>query len=459
MDKENSEEVWEKKIVKRGNQFCIIHGKGKDKGKVIKGSCHTSYKQTLAQHNAIMRSEALRKKELDYNTTTLSNEELYNDAITFIKIYHDILYNVPANFSLNEIMDCAACTLSEIASRKNEGFCEYQFNPQSYPENSISRGFWNEVKQYLSNGEIAQLMMNEEAYTQLEKETYNRRGLVHEKSTELCEETYKILIKTGEFENIPLPKKYYSSPSSGTYIVQIHVIGITQQEHDDYEAGKIPLWKSFVGHSIHVDWRGKFEGRKELFQILIVESSIDAYLRVLQGEKDKKTNNIAKGLMIVKDEKIDSATRKKAKKEMILNPTNAKKIEKFLIKNKSFFIEPNNPGATKDTYGYLGCIGYGDVKTGILREDYFELFCTSASDLPTKNKSIFDGRWIWKAFKKPRYLWWCWEAASNSNAGNSWIECDRGNYALKPAEEVTRFSKEEYSEYKSRSDACEEAKR
>lgn len=454
MDVEKAEEVREKKVVKRGSQWCIIHGSGKDKGKILPGSCFASRVQCLKMHAAIMRSEALRKKELDYDATTFSNKELYDDAITFIKMYHDILYDVPSLFSLDEIIDCAACILSEIASRKNEDFCDYGFNPQSYPENSISRGFWNEIKPYLSNGEIAQLMMNEESYTQLEKEAYKRKGLVLEKSTELCDEAYKALIKTGEFENKPLPSKYYSSPSSGTYIVQVHVIGITQQEHDDYEAGKIPLWKSFVGHSIHVDWRGKFEGLEKLLQIVIVESSIDAYLRVLQGEKDKKINNVAKGLLVVKDEKIDFTAYEKATKEMVLNPTNAKKIAKFIIENKSFFIEPNNPGATKDTYGYLGCVGYGDVKTGILREDYFELFCVSSSGLPTKNKSIFNGRWIWKAFENPRYLWWCWEAATNPNAGNSWLGCDQGDYQLKSAEEVTKFSKEEYSEYKSRQEVC-----
>lgn len=457
MSEEKLEESWEKKVVKRGNEWCIIHGgKGKDKGKILKGSCKRQKYLVERQHRAILRSESLRKKELNYNATTLSNENLYDDAKTFIQIYHDLLYSIPSSYTQEDLVDTAACTLSEIAKRKNEDFCDYMFNPQSYPENSISRGFWNKVKQYLSNGEIAQLMMNEEAYTRLEKEAYRRKGLVLEKITELCDAKYKALIKTGEFENEPLPSKYYRSPSSGTYIAQIHVIGITQQEHEDYEAGKIPLWKSFVGHSIHVDWRGSFEGQKKLLQMVIVESSIDAYLRVLQGEKDKKTNNVAKGLMIVKDEKIDFTAYEKGKKEMILNPTNAKKIAKFVIENKSFFIEPNNPGATKDTYGYLGCIGYGDVKTGILREDYFELFCVSSLGLPTKNQSLFDGRWIWKAFENPRYLWWCWEAVSNPNPGNSWLGCDQGNYTLKSAENVTRFGKEEYSEYKSRLEACNE---
>jgi hypothetical protein len=454
MSEEKGEEIREKKVVKRGNEWCVVHCSETKKDQIIK--CFSTKTEAVQMHKAIERSQALRKKELDYDATVLSNEELYGDAITFIGIYHDLLYDVSSVYSRDEIMDCAACALSEIAIRKNEGFCDYQFDPQSYPENSISRGFWNGVKQNLSNGEIAQLMMNEEAYTQLEKEAYNRKGLVLEKSTELCDEEYKALLKTGEFENKPLPPKYYKSPSKGVYVAQVHVIGITQEEHDDYEAGKIPLWKSFVGHSIHVDWRGSFEGREKMLQIVIVESSIDAYLRVLRGEKDKKINNVAKGLMLVEDEKIDFSAYVKAKKEMILNPTNAKKIAKFVIENKSFFIEPNNPGSTKDAYGYLGCIGYGDVKTGILREDYFELFCVSSSGLPTKNQAIFNGRWIWKAFKKPRYLWWCWEAATNPNSGNSWLGCDQGNYILESAEDITRFGKEEYPEYKLRLEACNE---
>ncbi|MCK5345029.1 MAG: hypothetical protein KAR20_16580, partial [Candidatus Heimdallarchaeota archaeon] len=345
----------EKKVVKRGNEWCVVHCSERKKDQIIK--CFPTKKEADQMHKAIQRSQALRKKEIDYDSTTLLNKELYDDAITFITLYHEVLCEIPSLYSRDEIIDCAVCTLSEIARRKHEGFCDYQFDPQLYPEQSPSRGFWNEVKQYLSNGEIAQLMMNEESYTQLEKEAYNRKGLVLEKSTVLCDDKYKALIKTGEFENKPLPKKYYSSPSSGTYLAQIHVIGITQQEHDDYEAGKIPLWKSFVGHSMHVDWRGSFEGQEKLLKIVILESSIDAYLRVLQGEKDKKTNNVAKGLMVIKDEKIDFTVYEKTKKEMILNPTNAKKIAKFVIENKSFFIEPNNPGATKDTYGYLGCIG------------------------------------------------------------------------------------------------------
>lgn len=453
MIKEKPEEIREKKIVKHGTFWCIQHTKGPDKGKIMKGSCKTSKEAVSRQHRSIMRNEALRKKEFKYDAAILTNEELFDDAKYFIGMAYDIINFKPSPYIFGDLVDVSLSTLKEIAKRKYQGFCNYVFDIQNYPENSVSYIFWKELKKGLSNGEIAILMMGNESYNRLEEELYKRKSLVRKKSIELCDKEYKEMIKTGEFENKALPKKYYKSPSKGTYIAQVHVIGITQQEYDDYESGKIPLWKSFVGHSVHVDWRGKFKG-SDLLQIIIVESSIAAYLRVLQGGKDKKTNNVAKGLMIVKDEKIDSSIRKKAKKEMILNPSNAKKIEQFIIKDKSFFISPGNPGATKDTYGYLGCIGYGKVETGILRDDYFELFCTSSERLPLKNKKIFDGRWIWKAFKKPRYLWWCWEASTNPNAGNSWIGCDQGNYRLKSADRITKFGKEDYSEYKSRIETC-----
>lgn len=452
MSEEKREEIPEKKVVKRGNEWCVVHCSKPDVGKIIK--CFPTEIQAERMHRVIQ----LRKGEMAYDATYLANEELFCDIKIFIEIFHEIVNYKPSSYTVTDLMDISACTLKEIAKRKYQGFCDYVFNVQNYPENSVSYIFWNEVKKNLTNEEIALLMMEHDAYNELEDELYKRKGLVLKKSMELCNKEYKDLIKTGEFENKPLPSKFYKSPSSGTYIAQIHVIGITSQEYDDYKAGKIPLWKSFVGHSIHVDWRGNVEGQKKLLQMLIVESSIDAYLRVLQGKKDKKTNNVAKGLMIVKDEKIDSSIHEKATKELILNPTNAKKIAKFVIEDKSFFIEPNKPGATKDTYGYLGCIGYGDVKTGILREDYFELFCTASEDLPIKNKAVFDGRWIWKAFKKPRYLWWCWEASSNPNAGNSWIGCDQGNYILTSADQITKFGKADYSEYKSRVENCKSKK-
>ena len=285
------------------------------------------------------------------------------------------------------------------------------------------------------------------------KHKLNREEEKTKSVTPLCPKEYKELLGSGNFKNKSLPTKYYKNHKVGDFWVQCHIRGISMAEYEDYKSDKIPLWKCFLNHSLHVDWRAKFVGLDRLMQFVLVEDSIDSYLRVMKGEGDPKTKQVGKGLVVIKPSAMEpSDVIKKEKKEMLLNESDAKKIESLIIKEKSFFIPPGEVGATKNGYGYLGCIAMGTVDAGSMRNDYKETFCKSEIG-SNENKEIFNGRWIWKAFKEPS-LWWAWEAVKTPEPSNPWIECDQGSYKLKPANQINRFSRKDYPEYKKRIEMC-----
>ena len=276
-----------------------------------------------------------------------------------------------------------------------------------------------------------------------------------EKSVKLTKDEYKELLEKEDFSNRPLPDKYYKNPDYGIFFAQFHFQGISPEEYKRYKEGKIPLWRTLINHSMHVDHRSKFNKRKELLQFVLTEDSIDSYLRVMRGERDPETNNIAKALVIIKPSaESKRIIREKEKKDMLLNSDDAKKASEYIIEKSSYWILPGNVGATMDTYSYMATIVTGKVQSGIMRSDYKELFTEPDKSLPTKNQELFKNRWIFKAFKKPRYLWWCWEAIKTPIGGNPYCECDEGNYVLHPAEKLDKFKKEEYPEWKTRKENC-----
>lgn len=70
-----------KKVVKRGNQWCILHCTGSDKGKIVPGSCHTDKEKTLKMHMAIMANKSLTSvfytDNLDYQEIKSSDGKKY----------------------------------------------------------------------------------------------------------------------------------------------------------------------------------------------------------------------------------------------------------------------------------------------------------------------------------------------------------------------------------------------
>ena len=268
--------------------------------------------------------------------------------------------------------------------------------------------------------------------------------------TKLTKDEYKELLKTKDYSSIPLPDKYYVSPKKGEFWAQMHIRGILPEEYEDYKSKKIPLWKAIRNHSMHVDLRCSFAGLKRLFQMVLVENDIDSYLRVMRGQVDPKTKHVSKGLGIVKPSAMEPSERLKEKKEMLLDEAGAKKVANLIIELKSYWIKPGEIGATFKTYSYMGAIVLGKVESGTMREDFKELFLHSERE----NKDLWNGRFIFKAFQKPRPLWWIFEAIKTSTPCNPHCEVDSGNFKLIPAERLKYFKKEDYSKWKDRKEVC-----
>ena len=272
------------------------------------------------------------------------------------------------------------------------------------------------------------------------------------KSTALSKEEYEEIVKGYNLK--PLPDKYYKSPKEGTFWAQMHCRGITPEEYTDYKSSKIPLWKAIYNHSMHVDLRCSFSGLERLLQFVLVEDSIDSYLRVMKGSVDPKSNQVSKGLIVIKPSAMEPSERlkkdKEEKKEMLLDEAGAKKVASLIIGSKSYWIMPGGIGATKEKYAYMGAIVLGKVESGTMREDFKELFLHAEGT----NNDLWNGRFIFKAFEKPRHLWWSFKAIKTTTPCNPYCEIDSGNFKLLPADRLKHYKKEDYTEWKMRTDKC-----
>ena len=272
------------------------------------------------------------------------------------------------------------------------------------------------------------------------------------KSTALFKEEYEEIVKGYNLK--PLPNKYYKSPKKGDFWAQMHIRGVTEEEYKDYKSNKIPLWKAIQNHSMHVDLRCSFPGLERLLQFVLVEDSIDSYIKVMKGAVDSKTGQVSKGLIVIKPSAMEPSERLKKneeKGEMLLNESGAKKVANLIIGSKSYWIEPGGIGATKEKYAYMGAIVLGKVESGTMREDFKELFLHAEGI----NSDLWNGRFIFKAFEKPRYLWWLWKAIKTPYPSNPYIEMDQGNFTLLPADRLNKFSKEDYPNFKQREEQWE----
>jgi len=279
---------------------------------------------------------------------------------------------------------------------------------------------------------------------------YLINGNIIEKSIKLTKDEYKELLKEKNYSNIPLSDKYYKSPKSGIFWAQMHIRGVLPEEYEDYKSDNIPLWKAIHKHSMHVDLRCSFTGLKRLFQLVLVEDSIDSYLRVMKGSVDPKTNQVSKGLIVIKPSAMEPSERLKEKKEMLLDEAGAKKVADLIIDSKSYWINPGGIGATSETYAYMGAIVLGRVESGTMRDDFKELFLHPRGE----NSELWNGRFIVKAFESPRHLWWTFKAIKTPTPCNPYCEIDSGNFKLLPADRLKYFKKEDYKEYQTRKEEC-----
>jgi len=270
----------------------------------------------------------------------------------------------------------------------------------------------------------------------------------------LTKEEYKTLIGSGDYKNKPLASEYYSASKSGLFWAQFHCRAILPEDYEKVKSGEMPLWKAIHNHSVHVDIRNSFRGRDFLLQFVLVEDSIESYLRVLRGQVDSDTKQVSKGLIVIKPSAIEPSERMKdtggEKKELLLDERGAKIVADLIIKSKSYWISPGNVGASKDKYAYMGAIVLGRVESGIMREDWKELFFYPQQ----YNTDLLNGRFIFKAFSKPRPLWWMFKAYKTSDPANPFCEIDSGNFDVLPAERLKYFKKEDYPKWKDRKEYC-----
>jgi len=110
-------------------------------------------------------------------------------------------------------------------------------------------------------------------------------------------------------------------------------------------------------------------------------------------------------------------------------------ISNFLVKN-----------STSYRYAWMGLIWRGKVKSGIGRKDYHEYFYYPGENLPEKNKELVKGRYVVKAFKRPKgagNYWQVWKATEGFPADP--IEHrDSGYYVLVPAKDLKAIGRERY---------------
>jgi len=430
---EDSTEIHEKIIERRGNNWCIIHHTGLDIGKPLNGGCFSisTYGNTGARNRALTMHRAIMVSK--YKDDKIENGKLVSDLGILSKEVSDLISTdgESCSFTWDDVTNKATQCLVEVARRKKENKASIILHPQEYKDGSPARTLWDKVKPYLMQSEIAALMLSHDKYKEFERLI---KSTHKEKQRVLSIDDYNALLKEGDYRNKALPDRYYVNHKEGDFWSQIHVMGITSNEYKDYKDAKIPLWRTFVNHPMHIDVRAKFE-TDDLMQFVIQEKSLNAYLKVLEGQVDSKTKRVAKGLVVVKSS--DS-------KDLILTTTTAKKIAKYVIESKSQWIGPEEAGASTNGWGFLGTIVTGEISTGIGRSDFKEMFLTPDETLPSKNKSLLSGRWMLKALDKPEHFWITFKATKDILPANPYEKMDSGDYQLLPASDLKKFNTEDY---------------
>ena len=261
----------------------------------------------------------------------------------------------------------------------------------------------------------------------------------------------KEIYKTHAKENEPLPKEFYNDYREGKAFMQTHIRGLEPEEVEKYKKGKMTLAELFEGHSIHIDDRMSFSGLKRLVQWVITDNRVQDYLKMLKGELVETASgvkNVAKSFALVKPSGEEPETLKKIEgiKEPSISKEGAKILADLQILKGSYFISPGEVGSTAYRYAWMGLIWRGKAKSGIGRKDYHEYFYYPDENLPEKNKELVKGRYVFKAFKRPKgagNYWQVWKCTEGFPADP--IEHkDSGYYILIPARDLKAIGRERY---------------
>jgi len=261
----------------------------------------------------------------------------------------------------------------------------------------------------------------------------------------------KEIYKEHAKENEPLPKEFYNDYLEGNAFIQTHIRGLEPEEVEEYKKGKMTLAELFEGHSIHLDDRMSFTGLKRLVQWVITDNDVESYLHMLKGELVETASgvkNVAKSFALIKPSAEEPETLKKIEgiKEPSISKKGAKILADLQIVKGSYFISPGEVGATAYKYAWMGLIWRGKVKSGIGRKDYHEYFYYPGENLTEKNKELVKGRYVFKAFKRPKgagNYWQVWKATEGFPADP--IEHkDSGYFVLVPARDLKAIGREHY---------------
>jgi len=260
-------------------------------------------------------------------------------------------------------------------------------------------------------------------------------------------------------EKLPLPKMLYTDQKKGKAWAQIHLRGIDPEDYEKVKSGKMKLWESFLGNSVHIDLRIDYDGLEKLVQYVITENDIQSMVRMMKGEKRETAGgvmNVQHSKVVSKpsgeppDEspekfyKVDPESSQPSEYTPSIDEEGAKLAESLDLGESSYWIEPGGIGATKNTYSYMMHIWSGEVITGCQRHDLHELFMYKKEG----KSDIYDGKFIIKCLQdnEGTSRWEIWKAISDSRPMDSIQHSDISYHYLVPSDKVDGFGREDYRE-------------
>ena len=135
-----NEETIEKRVVKRGNKWCVTHGSDSPTpGKIIK--CFPTHKAALKMHRAIMWTK--------YKDLFSNNELLEFTKSAMISQDDDLIIN----------------SFKEIARRKENKKLDWTLKTKELPETVYN--VWKRIKIKLNNREVAIIVLKPTGYERL----------------------------------------------------------------------------------------------------------------------------------------------------------------------------------------------------------------------------------------------------------------------------------------------------
>jgi DNA adenine methylase len=270
---------------------------------------------------------------------------------------------------------------------------------------------------------------------------------------EMPKEVYERYAKKNE----PLPREFYVDYREGRAWMQTHIRGIEPDDVERYKKGELSLAQLFEKHSIHIDLRMNF-GLKKLIQWVITDNDVESYFKMLKGERVETASgvkNVAKSMAIVKPSAQEPTAIKKAEefKEPAISKRGAELLAEYQILDGSYIIQPGEVGTTPYKAAWMGLIWVGKVKAGIQRDDYHEYFFMPDERLKEKNKSLLNGQFVIRAFKREGgkgAYWQIWKSTEGMPA-DPVKHKDRGHYYPIPANKLKHIGREHYEYGKKRS--------